>query len=77
LAEKNEELIAKLSTIDETHRNDVRAIRDEYREEIQFLKEQNARLEKEKDNLWLENNRKSKMIDMLMENMNVRFDENK
>lgn len=63
LAEKNEELIAKLSAIDETHRNDVRAIRDEYRDEIQFLKEQIARLQRDNDFLWAENNRKSKVID--------------
>ena len=77
LAEKNEELITKLSTIDETHRNDVRAIQGEYRDEIQYLKEQIARLEREKDNLWAENTNKSKLIDMLMENKNVRFDDNK
>lgn len=71
LAEKNEELIAKLSTIDEIHRNDIRAIRDEYRAENQFLKEQIARLERENDNLWAENNRKSKIIDLAIEKQNI------
>lgn len=40
LIEKNEELIAKLSTIDEVHRNDIRVIMAEYREEKAFLIEQ-------------------------------------
>lgn len=40
-AEKeNNELKAKLDAIDEQHRNDVRAIRAEYLEQITFLKEQ-------------------------------------
>lgn len=40
LLEKNEELIAKLSTIDEVHRNDIRVIMSEYRAEKAFLIEQ-------------------------------------
>ncbi len=40
LMAKNEELLAKLSTIDETHRNDIRVIMSEYREEKAFLIEQ-------------------------------------
>ena len=40
LQAKNEELIAKLSTIDEVHRNDIRVIMAEYREEKAFLIEQ-------------------------------------
>lgn len=37
---ENSEMKAKLDTIDELHRNDVRAIRAEYQEQIAFLKEQ-------------------------------------
>ena len=37
---ENHELKAKLDTIDEQHRQDVRAIRTEYLEQIAFLKEQ-------------------------------------
>ena len=37
---RNDELATKMATIDETHRNDIRAIRAEYLEEIAFLKEQ-------------------------------------
>ena len=40
-AEKeNNELKAKLNTIDEQHRNDMRVLREEYREQITFLKEE-------------------------------------
>ncbi len=37
---KNKILIERISTIDETHRNDIRIIKQEYQEEIAFLKEQ-------------------------------------
>ena len=45
--EENERLIARLSTIDETHRNDIRVIKAEYTEEIAFLKEENAFLKEQ------------------------------
>lgn len=37
---ENEELKARLDKLDELHRQDVRAIRQEYQEQIAFLKEQ-------------------------------------
>lgn len=37
---KNKTLIERISQIDETHRNDIRVIKQEYQEEIAFLKEQ-------------------------------------
>lgn len=37
---ENERLKKRFSEIDEQHRNDVRAIRQEYQEQIAFLKEQ-------------------------------------
>jgi hypothetical protein len=37
---KNKTLIERISTIDETHRNDIRIIKQEYQEQIDFLKEQ-------------------------------------
>lgn len=40
LTSRNEELTAKMSCIDEVHRNDIRVIKAEYQEEISFLKEQ-------------------------------------
>lgn len=39
-AEENEKLKAVLSKIDEQHRNDIRIIKQEYQEEIAFLKEE-------------------------------------
>lgn len=40
LERENAEMRERLAHIDELHRQDARAIRDEYREEIQFLREQ-------------------------------------
>lgn len=37
---KNKTLIERISTIDEQHRKDIRIIKQEYQEEIAFLKEQ-------------------------------------
>jgi hypothetical protein len=37
---ENENLKAKLNEIDEIHRKDIRVIREEYKEQIDFLKEQ-------------------------------------
>lgn len=37
---ENERLIARFRQIDEQHRNDIRAIKEEYQEQIAFLKEQ-------------------------------------
>ena len=40
IEKENHELKAKLNTIEEQHRHDVRIIREEYREQIAFIKEQ-------------------------------------
>jgi hypothetical protein len=37
---ENRELKAKLNTIEEQHRKDIRAIREEYLEQLAFVKEQ-------------------------------------
>lgn len=37
---ENQELQRRLNEIDERHRNDIRVIREEYKEQIAFLKEQ-------------------------------------
>lgn len=42
LTAANEVLVAKMQTVEELHRKDVVAIRAEYREQIDFLKENNA-----------------------------------
>lgn len=38
--QENTELKGKLHSIEEQHRSDIRAVRDEYREQIAFLKDQ-------------------------------------
>lgn len=42
LTAANEGLVARMQTVEEVHRKDVAAIRAEYREQIDFLKENNA-----------------------------------
>ena len=42
LTSANDALVAKMQTIEEVHRNDIRAIKAEYKEQIDFLKENNA-----------------------------------
>lgn len=42
LASTNESLVARLQTIEETHRNDILGIVADYKERIEFLKENNA-----------------------------------
>ena len=37
---ENKRLIARFKEIDEQHRNDIRAVKEEYQEQITFLKEQ-------------------------------------
>lgn len=43
----------------------------EAQKKIDFLNEQVARLQRDNDNLWAENNRKSKVVDMFLEKQNV------
>ena len=58
--------------------NEQRIMKEqEAQKNIDNLSEQVAMLQRDKENLWAENNRKSKMIDKIMENKNVRFDDNK
>ena len=40
LEKENEALKCRLGALDELHRNDIRAVREEYLEQIAFLKEQ-------------------------------------
>lgn len=42
LTAANEVLVTKMQAIEELHRNDIRAIKAEYKEQIDFLKENNA-----------------------------------
>jgi hypothetical protein len=49
----------------------MQAIRDEEQKKIDYLREQNLRLQRDNDNLWAENIRKSKIIDSLIEKSNI------
>jgi hypothetical protein len=49
----------------------MQAIRDEDQKKIDYLREQNLRLQRDNDNLWAENIRKSKLIDSLIEKSNI------
>ena len=49
----------------------MQAIRDDDQKKIDYLQEQNLRLQRDNDNLWAENIRKSKLIDLLIEKSNI------
>lgn len=51
--------------------------KQEAQKKIDYLMEQVTRLQKENDNLWAENNRKSKVVDMFLEKQNVLLTEKK
>ncbi|MBR4929734.1 MAG: hypothetical protein IKZ00_02925 [Bacteroidaceae bacterium] len=56
LASTNEGLVDRLQTITETHRNDILAITSDYKERIEFLKENNAFLRKQLE--WYQEHKK-------------------
>ena len=56
LTAENEALMAKMKNIDEDHMHNIHAIRAEYREQIEFLKESNVFLREQVK--WLEHEKK-------------------
>lgn len=56
LASTNEGLVERLQIISETHRNDILAITTDYKERIEFLKENNAFLRKQLE--WCQEHKK-------------------
>lgn len=56
LASTNEGLVERLQIISETHRNDILAITTDYKERIEFLKENNAFLRKQLE--WYQEHKK-------------------
>lgn len=69
----NQDYRAALDNIHSSYKAEMETIRKEAEKEridaqkkIDYLKEQAARLQRENDNLWAENNRKSKVIDSLI-----------
>ena len=62
----NQDYREALDKIHESYKTEMQAIRDEAQRKIDFLVEQVKRLNAENDNLWAENNRKSRVVDMFL-----------
>lgn len=80
----NEEYRAALDNIHASYNAEMQIIRAESNERLMEEKEKIAqlltqveRLRKEVDNLWAENNRKSKVVDMFLEKQNILLTEKK
>lgn len=58
---------AEIQAIKAKHIAEIDALKEEDNQKIQFLREIQERLQREKDNLWAEINRKSRIIDKLIE----------
>lgn len=67
----NEDIRKAMDNVQLTHAAEIQAIRDEEQKKIDYLREQNLRLQRDNDNLWAENMRKSKIIDSLIEKSNI------
>lgn len=67
----NEDIRKAMDNVQITHAAEMQAIRDEEQKKIDYLREQNLRLQRDNDNLWAENIRKSKLIDSLFEKSNI------
>lgn len=73
----NKDYRAALDNIHASYNAEMETIRSEAQKKIDFLMEQVQRLTRENDNLWAENNRKSKVVDMFLEKQNFMFVGNK
>ena len=62
----NEDIRKAMDNVQITHAAEMQAIREEDQKKIDYLREQNLRLQRDNDNLWAENIRKSKLIDNLL-----------
>ena len=62
----NEDIRKAMDNVQITHAAEMQAIRDDYQQKIDYLREQNLRLQRDNDNLWAENRRKSKIMDTLL-----------
>lgn len=67
----NEDYRKALDSIHNSYREEMRQIREEADKTISFLKAQLERTQRDNDYLWAENNRKSKVVDMFLENKHV------
>lgn len=60
-----------LDNIHASYRAEMETIRAEAQKKIEFLLDQIAKLRTDNDNLWAENNRKSRVVDMFLSKQNV------
>ena len=67
----NKDYRAVLDNIHASYNAEMQTIRAEAQEKIAYLRTQVDRLREQNDNLWAENNRKSKVVDMFLEKQNV------
>ena len=66
----NKDYRAVLDSIHTSYNTEMQLIRDDAQKKIDFLLEQVERVRRDNDNLWAENIRKSKLVDMLIEKQN-------
>ena len=67
----NMEYRAALDNIHESYKAELATVRAEAQAKIDYLLDQNAKLRADNDNLWAENNRKSKIVDMFIAKQNL------
>lgn len=73
----NKDYRVALDNIHASYKAEMETIREEAQKKIDFLMEQVRRLNAENDNLWAENNRKSKVVDMFLARQNFVLTEKK
>ena len=66
----NKDYRSLLDKIHETHQAEMQTVRSEAQAKIDYLRQQVAYLQQENLNLWTENNRKSRLVDMFIEKQN-------
>ena len=66
----NKDYREALDKIHDSYKAEMQAIRDEAQRKIEFLVEQVTQLREDNNNLWAENNRKSKIVDMFLAKQN-------
>lgn len=69
----NEDYRKALDNIHDSYKAEMQTIRDEAQVKVEELRIQIDRLQRDNDNLWAENNRKSRMIDMFIANGSVKL----
>ena len=67
----NEDIRKAMDNVQISHAAEMQAIRDDDQKMIDYLREQNLRLQRDNDTLWAENIRKSKIIDSLIKKSNI------